>query len=77
MFDAILTFDVLEHVQDLRKPWRMLRVLKRMQVVPGFPELFPSNRKPSGIGYDSPCIHWFFSGETLLKAYCEILENGR
>ena len=77
MFDAILTFDVFEHVQDLRKTlgecYRVLKKDGRLFLV--FPSYFQATENHLELVTTAPCIHWFFSGETLLKAYCEILEE--
>jgi ubiquinone/menaquinone biosynthesis C-methylase UbiE len=76
-FDAILTFDVLEHVQDLRKTlsecYRVLINGGRLFLV--FPSYFQPVEQHLTLVTTVPCINWFFSGETLLRAYCEILEE--
>ncbi len=76
-FDAILTFDVFEHVQDIRKTLtechRVLKKEGRLFLV--FPSYFhPIEHHLASVTL-TPGIHWLFSGETLMKAYCEILEE--
>jgi len=76
-FDAILTFDVLEHVQNLEQTlWECHRVLRRggklLLVFPGY--FHPFEHHLSLVTH-IPCIHYFFSGNTLIKAYNEILED--
>jgi SAM-dependent methyltransferase len=77
MFDAILTFDVFEHVQDVRKTLRecnrVLKVGGKLFLV--FPSYFQPIEHHLSLVTRIPCIHWFFSGETLVKAYCNILEE--
>lgn len=74
-FDAILSFDVLEHVQDIRKTMsECLRVLK-----PGgtfflvFPGYFQPLEHHLGGATKTPCLQWFFGGKTLVRAYYEVL----
>ena len=76
-FDAILSFDVLEHVQD---PARVLgecqRVLKpggrTFFVFPGF--FHPFEHHLSHVT-TAPFIHYVFKRRTLLDAYCAILDD--
>jgi 2-polyprenyl-3-methyl-5-hydroxy-6-metoxy-1,4-benzoquinol methylase len=76
-FDAILSFDVLEHVQD---PSRVLaecqRVLKpagrAFLVFPGF--FHPFEHHLSHVT-TAPFIHYVFAPHVLLDAYCEILDE--
>lgn len=74
-FDAILTFDVFEHVTDLQKTLNEChRVLKkggRLFLV--FPSYYHPIEHHLSLVTLTPGIHWLFSGETLMKAYCEIL----
>lgn len=75
--DAILSLNVFEHVQDLRQTldecYRVLRKGGRLFVV------FPSYLHPTGHHLDFatklPCIHYVFSGKTLVEAYHETLEE--
>lgn len=77
-FDAVLSYDVLEHVQDPRKTLaEVCRVLK-----PGglFLAVFPPYFHPKGShleGYASrlPYANLFFSSKTLLSAIDELLEE--
>lgn len=76
-FDAILTFDVFEHVRDIQKTlsecYRVLKTGGRLFLV--FPSYFHPIEHHLSLVTITPCIHWFLSGETLMKAYCEILEE--
>lgn len=76
-FDAILTFDVFEHVQDLRKSltecFRVLKSGGRLFLV--FPGYFQPIEHHLGLVTSMPCLHWFFNGETLVKAYKDILNE--
>jgi SAM-dependent methyltransferase len=78
--DAVLSFEVMEHVQDVRASLaECRRVLKpggRLFVV------FPGYYQPTGHHLTMvtrfPGVQYFFSARTLLRAYCEILdERGR
>jgi ubiquinone/menaquinone biosynthesis C-methylase UbiE len=76
-FEAILSFDVLEHVQD---PGRVLaecqRVLKpggrAFVVFPGF--FHPFEHHLSHVT-TAPFIHYLFRPRVLLDAYCAILDE--
>jgi ubiquinone/menaquinone biosynthesis C-methylase UbiE len=76
-FDAILSFDVLEHVRNVGKTldecYRVLRPQGQMFLV------FPSYWHPDGhhlsLVTRMPCIHYWFGGDTLVKAYCKILQE--
>lgn len=71
-FEAILSFDVFEHVQDVQKTlsecYRVLKRGGRLFVV------FPSYFHPieHHLLIKLPGIHYLFSGETLIKAYYEL-----
>jgi SAM-dependent methyltransferase len=77
-FDAVLSYDVLEHVQDPRKTLaEVFRVLKTGGV---FLAVFPPYFHPKGShleGYASrlPYANLFFSSRTLLSAIDELLEE--
>jgi len=77
VFDAVLTFDVFEHVRDLRKTlnecFRVLKPGGRLFLV--FPGYFNPIEHHLSIVTKTPFIHYFFSGKTLIKAYNEILEE--
>lgn len=74
-FDAILSFDVFEHVQD---PERVLSECRRV-LKPGgrLYAVFPSYWHPTehhlGLVTRIPCLHWFFSGQDLVRAYDAIV----
>ena len=75
-FDAILSFDVIEHVQDVPKTLSEChRVLR-----PGGKAFlaFPSYYHPVGHHLNAvtvaPCIHWFYSSKTLMAVYYDILD---
>ena len=76
-FDAILTFDVLEHVQDLGKTldecWRVLKPGGKMFLV--FPSYFQPIEHHLSLVTKMPFIQYFFSGKTLVKAYYEIIQE--
>lgn len=71
-FEAILSFDVLEHVQDvpqtLSECYRVLKPGGRFFVV------FPSYFHPTEhhLLIKLPGIHYLFSGQTLIRAYYEM-----
>lgn len=77
-FDAVLSYDVLEHVQDPRKTLaEVFRVLKTGGV---FLAVFPPYFHPKGShleGYASrlPYANLFFSSRTLLSAIDELLDE--
>ncbi|MFC2056417.1 class I SAM-dependent methyltransferase, partial [Chloroflexota bacterium] len=76
-FDAILSFDVLEHVRDVKAVLlqcnRVLKKRGKLFVV------FPSYFHPTGHHLSSvtitPGIHYFFSGKNLIDAYNEIVDE--
>ena len=76
-FDAILSFDVFEHVANIQRTLsECRRVLKgggRLFCV--FPSYFHPTEHHLRLVTRIPCIHWFFSGKTLTTAYCKILER--
>lgn len=76
-FDAVLSFDVLEHVQDLRATLHeCLRVTR-----PGglMLAVFPSYYHPTAHHLDlvstTPCVHWVFPSRALMAAYDSILSD--
>jgi ubiquinone/menaquinone biosynthesis C-methylase UbiE len=76
-FDAVLTFDVLEHVRDLGRVLsecsRILKVGGKMYVV--FPQfLHPIEHHLSSVTV-TPCLHYFFPGNRLIKVYCDIIRE--
>jgi SAM-dependent methyltransferase len=74
-FDAVVTFDVLEHVRDveatLNECWRVLRPGGTLIAV--FPGYFQPNEHHLGLATGVPGLQLFFSGATLVRAYSEIL----
>ena len=78
--DAVLSFDVMEHVQDvpgtLAECRRVLRPGGQLFVV--FPSYYQPNEHHLSMVTRLPGVQYVFSARTLLKAYCEILdERGR
>jgi len=75
--DAILSYDVFEHVQNVRytlgECHRVLKKGGRLFVV--FPGYFHPTEHHLALATRLPCIHYLFSGETLVRAYHEILEE--
>jgi ubiquinone/menaquinone biosynthesis C-methylase UbiE len=75
--DAILTFDVFEHVKDIHQTlnecYRVLRKGGRLFSV--FPSYFNPMEHHLSLVTNLPCIHWLFNGQTLMRAYWELLEE--
>jgi SAM-dependent methyltransferase len=75
--DAILSFDVFEHVQDvpqaLAECQRILRPGGQLFVV--FPSYYQPVEHHLSMVTRCPGLQYLFSGRTLLKAYCEILNE--
>jgi SAM-dependent methyltransferase len=76
-FDAVMSFDVFEHVQDLATTLsECRRVLK-----PGgmlflvFPGYYHPTEHHLSLVTRTPCLHWVFSGRTLIAAYSQLLEE--
>lgn len=76
-FDAVLSFDVFEHVQDvaatLSECRRVLKTGGRLFVV--FPSYFHPKEHHLDLVTKALCLHWLFSGRTLIEAYNEIIEE--
>jgi SAM-dependent methyltransferase len=74
---AVLAFDVLEHVPDPRQAlaecWRVLAPGGRLFVL--FPGFWHPIEHHLSCATRWPALHYFFSGETLLRAYHEVLEE--
>jgi SAM-dependent methyltransferase len=76
--DAILSYDVLEHVRDpeacLRECWRALKPGGLLFLV--FPPYFhPLGAHLEGYVSRVPCAHWFFPPKVLLGAIDQILSE--
>ena len=76
-FDAVLSFDVFEHVQNVQRTlnecWRVLKPNGKLFVV--FPGYFHPIEHHLGLVTRTPFFHYFFSSETLISAYSEIIEE--
>lgn len=76
-FDAVLSFDVFEHVQDvavtLAECHRVLKRGGKLCVV--FPGYWHPTEHHLGLATRLPAVHYLFSGKTLVRAYSEILEE--
>ena len=76
-FDAILSFDVFEHVRD---PSRVLAECDRV-LAPGgrayivFPSFFQPTEHHLGLATTAPFIHYFFRPRTLVAAYADLLDE--
>lgn len=77
MFDAVLSFDVFEHVTDVEKTlnecYRVLKKQGRLFVV--FPSYFHPLGNHLSLVTMTPFIHYFFKGDTLIRAYNGIIEE--
>ena len=75
--DAIFSFDVFEHVQDvpraLAECHRILRPGGQLFVV--FPSYYQPVEHHLSMVTRCPGLQYLFTGRTLLKAYCEILNE--
>ena len=76
-FDAIVSFDVFEHVQSLEKT---LSECKRVIKEGGFIfSVFPSYFTPTEAHLNSvtrtPCLQWFFDAKHIQKAYDQIIHS--
>ncbi|MGR3302592.1 MAG: methyltransferase domain-containing protein [Candidatus Scalindua sp.] len=75
-FDAILSFDVFEHLQNVQTTldecYRVLKPNGRLYVV--FPSYFHPKEHHLDFVTKLP-IHYFFSGKTLVKSYYDILKE--
>lgn len=76
-FDAVLTFDVLEHVVDVRKTldecYRVLKPGGKIYLV--FPTYYQPMEHHLGMVSKAPGLQMMFSGKTLVRAYFEIIEE--
>ena len=76
-FDAIVTFNVLEHLPNLRAAmhecYRVLRSNgKLLLVFSGYYGLIEHHLVSVTL---APCIHWFFSPQNIIDAYNDILDE--
>jgi ubiquinone/menaquinone biosynthesis C-methylase UbiE len=76
-FDAIVSFDVFEHVQDVKQVLlECKRVLKKgghlFVVFPGFLHPYEHHLSPVTL---TPFIHYFFPSRDLIEVYNEIIER--
>lgn len=76
-FDAILTYDVFEHVQDLdatlKECYRVLKPEGKLLAI--FPSYYHPREHHLGLVSNFPGLHYIFSGKTLVRAYYEILQE--
>lgn len=76
-FDAVLTFEVFEHVQNVQRTLeechRVLKMGGKLLVV--FPGYFHPIAHHLSLVTTAPFLNNLFSGETLVRAYYEILEE--
>jgi ubiquinone/menaquinone biosynthesis C-methylase UbiE len=76
-FDAILSFEVFEHVHDVKKILaecrRVLKTNGRLFIV--FPSYFHPFSHHLSLVTTCPCIHYLFNGKTLVQAYYDILQH--
>ena len=74
-FDAVLSFDVLEHVQDVAATLAEChRVLKRGgKLLVVFPGYWQPREHHLGLATRLPGIQYLFSGRTLVRAYHDVL----
>lgn len=76
-FDAILSFDVFEHVQNVKltldECYRTLKPGGRLLVV--FPGFYHPTEHHLVLVTRLPCIHYFISSENLIRAHYEIIEE--
>jgi ubiquinone/menaquinone biosynthesis C-methylase UbiE len=75
--DAIMSFDVFEHLRDVSRTlsecYRVLKKGGRLFVV--FPSFYQPIEHHLSLGTRLPCVHYLFSGQTLLDAYRAILDE--
>jgi ubiquinone/menaquinone biosynthesis C-methylase UbiE len=70
-FDAVVAFDVFEHVQDVGRVLdECLRILKPGgYLATAFPPYFQPAESHLGLVTRAPALQWLFSGRTLTAAY--------
>ncbi len=76
-FDAIVSFDVFEHIQNVEQTLsECYRVLRSGGLVfMSFPGYYHPTHHHLALVTKIPCLHYFFSGKTLVRAYYEILQE--
>jgi SAM-dependent methyltransferase len=76
-FDAILSYDVFEHVQSvlqsLNECYRVLRPGGKAFIA--FPSYYHPTEHHLNIVSATPLIHWFFSNKILMEVYYDIMEE--
>jgi 2-polyprenyl-3-methyl-5-hydroxy-6-metoxy-1,4-benzoquinol methylase len=74
-FDTVISFDVFEHVADLRKTmaeaWRVLKPEGHLIIV--FPQYLHPFEHHCGLVTKMPAIQWIFDPKTINAAYSQIL----
>jgi len=75
--DFIVSTDVFEHVEDvghvLGECYRVLKKGGKLLVV--FPQYYQPLASHLGMVTTFPALNWFFKGETIAKAYTEIINE--
>jgi ubiquinone/menaquinone biosynthesis C-methylase UbiE len=76
-FDAILTYDVFEHVQDVRQVLlECRRVLRpKGKLILAFPSFYHPAEHHMSLVTLTPFIHYFFNGRDLMRVYNEIIDE--
>ena len=76
-FDILVSYDVFEHVQDLKLVMnecsRVLRPGGFLLAV--FPPFFQPLEAHLTLVTKTPALHWIFSGDTLTEAYNQIIDE--
>lgn len=76
-FDAIISFDVFEHVMDLScvmsECFRVLRSGGKLLAV--FPSFYQPLAHHLKVVTYAPCVHWFFSPGRIMDIFWEILDE--
>jgi ubiquinone/menaquinone biosynthesis C-methylase UbiE len=77
MFDAVLSYDVFEHVQDLKQVllecYRVLKARGRLFLV--FPSFYGLADHHLGLVTIAPFIHILFNKNDIITAYNEIIDE--
>ena len=76
-FDAIISYDVFEHVKSLKRTiTECKRILKPAGMLFSvFPSYYMPTESHLSFVTRTPCIQWFFGPKTLQAAYNEIIES--